>query len=214
MAMINGDLYCKTCFKKIFMREGKYSTFEKPLPKDVAQHLTHAASMATPASDADKQPSPTVSRSASVISGSSAPAAASTSAAPSRSGSVSITSAATTTPVGQLQAAIERKDVSQCQSLLGSHGAALLFEPVKSGATVLEWSLTSYMHKATGTKLIEWLQTAVNETNTVLRQNGLVSPLAGKESERQAEESKESTSEGTEAEGESTEVASEAGAVE
>src|ERR1700710_946162 len=29
VAMINGDLYCKTCFKKIFLKEGKYTSFQK-----------------------------------------------------------------------------------------------------------------------------------------------------------------------------------------
>src|SRR5689334_15689834 len=28
VAMIKGDLFCKNCFKRIFMREGKYTSFE------------------------------------------------------------------------------------------------------------------------------------------------------------------------------------------
>lgn len=33
VAMISGDLYCKTCFKKIFLKEGRYSSFgDKTLP--------------------------------------------------------------------------------------------------------------------------------------------------------------------------------------
>ena len=201
VAMINGDLYCKTCFKKIFMREGKYSTFEKSLPKDVVDKLANMPSGGT-----DKQPSPVVSRSASI----SIPASTTSSAA----------TTTPQTPVAQLQAAIEKKDVSHCQSLLTTHGSTLLFSQVKTGATVLEWSLTSYMHKATGVKLVEWLEAKVNETNSLLRQNGLTSPLEGKEGsglrsggrEQVVEESKESTevvAEGAEAESESNDGAAE-----
>ena len=207
VAMINGTLYCKTCFKKIFMREGKYSTFES-LPKDVAAQLTHAASIAATTSS-DKQPVPVPARSASVSVTSSAGSAATT---------------APQTPLDKLQSAIERKDVAQCHTLLATYGASLLFEHVKSGATVLEWSLTSYMHKATGVKLVEWLETKMEETNRLLKQSGLSSPLEGNEQQLQQgklahveEESKESTetvTEGVETETEPVDAAAEANEVE
>ena len=183
VAMISGDLYCKTCFKKIFLREGRYSTFEAnkgSLPKDVAAELTHAASMGTPTSE--KEPSPVVSRSASVIN---------TSTSATHSSSPSIAAASPQTPVARLQAAVEQKDFAACQALLTAHGAALLFEPVASGVSVLEWSLTSYMHKTMGGKLVEWLRGAVGETGKLLKDNGLASPLEGKEGQK-VEESKES----------------------
>ena len=205
VAMINGDLYCKTCFKKTFLREGKYSTFQS-LPREVGAQLTHTASMAS--EGRDRQPSsPSVPvRSASVsVTGRSA-----SSSVTVRSPSTSVTSTAASaapttpqTPVAQLQAAIERKDVTHCQTLLTSHGAGLLFEHVKSGVTLLEWSLTSYMHKATGVRLVDWLQAKVEETNRLVKQNGLVSPLEGSDSQQRAsevqvEESKESTEAETE----------------
>ena len=188
--MINGQLYCKTCFKKTFLKEGRYTTFDKAQSDRLTQQM------------AQQQLSTDSPAAAAVVSGgsgSSTPVTASGSsgsASNSRSNSISLNSGssaaiASNTPVAQLQAAVERKDVAACQTLLATGGAALLFERVKTGQTVLEWALTSYMHKATGVKLVEWLEGRVGEANRLMKQSGVASPLAGKE-EGKLEESKES----------------------
>ena len=175
-------------------REGKYSSFDpKTLPKDFKSDATSPPPMS---------PSPEPAATATGNTGAELTRAASPAPSPpTRSPSSSFTNsgpAAPPTPLAALQLAIEKKDHAAAVSLLSEHGASLLFSPVKAGgATLLEWSLSSYLHKAQGARLLDWLDGRIKEANGLMQDAAIASPLAGSKTTEE-QKPKEKTAEAAE----------------
>jgi len=148
VAMISGDLYCKNCFKRIFTKEGKYSSFgEKTLPK---------------AGDAR-------ARSQTTIAPSSASSAAS-GASPSPPPAFGARSAAVAPgPVSEeaqaLSDAIAGKNSDKVSAILkGLTSADLLLKPGAKGVTPIEQAFTGIANsRACGELMINWLANHVQQ---------------------------------------------------
>lgn len=179
VAMIDGQLYCKTCFKKTFLREGRYSTFntqkfaEAKAGGGSGGGSGSASGQSTPPSETVTNTSVTVSEATQTSpSNANASTDSSTDAITDSVADFTITniSSASRSPLEQLVFAIESKDSVIVQSLVNKHGLSLLFQPYKSCASIIEWSVGNYLHKAMGVKMIEMMKEMLNDA-------GLLKPV-------------------------------------
>ena len=89
-----------------------------------------------------------------------------------------------------LQAAVERKDATAVHVLLDENGASLLFAKVKSGTSVLEWALTSYMHRSSGVRMLDWLEERTAGASKALDEAHAPNSLKGKKTTEETAEVK------------------------
>jgi len=204
--MINKDLYCKNCFKRIFTKEGKYSSFgEKTLPKAEAERL-RASTV-----DASSTPAPagrTASASVSV-----APSSTATSSDAARRSSVvlpcvvadckaprvarksyciqhlnqaneatpataSAAAAAKSEHFDDLLEAITKKNVDRVKDILRREPTtAILFQTTPRKQTPIELAFTGIANsRACGEAMLTWLQERVSELEKMASNTAATAP--------------------------------------
>jgi len=182
VAQIEGDLYCKNCFMRIFTREGRYSSFAAHRNSMITPppgHPSLAASRSLPTAPKPLQPSPnsanaSVSPSPSPSPMSPPPANGSVSPSPSasypsRSMSVIVRPTPVLSPQDKLQQTlfqqIDTKNVDGVRSFIAEHGVDCLFR--SGGArnqTPIEHAFSGFVsNKAAGHAMLDALKTELEK---------------------------------------------------
>jgi hypothetical protein len=194
VAMINGQAYCKTCFKKIFLKEGRYSSFENrnstSSPSPTASSPTAASSPTPTTATTTNADSESNNTTASVDAGSvtkenneetksstSSPTASSRSSVSETVNTVASKEKTFDTPAMALKDAIMNKNRDEIRNLIKTNGINLIFEKNEKGLTFLESTLGHYEQKHMGIVMLEILQSQIQDANKLFSDNNIQSPF-------------------------------------
>jgi len=163
VAMIEGKLFCKTCFKKIFTREGKYSSFSE---KGGDRSRANTADQSNPAPVLSPAGGPPhAERRASLILQCVVADCKNPRVARKQYCLEHLNSAVAEVPgMSELVDAIDKKDVAKVKDILsGEKNTELLFKLTPKGVTPIEHAFTGIQNsRACGEAMLNWLQSKVS----------------------------------------------------
>lgn len=185
VAMIHGDLYCKVCFKKIFLKEGRYSSFSQvPGSQSLAQQSSNQSSNQSDIaaiSEGTNEMSLNQSKNQSAVqsrtvSGTSTPREETKdeqsidqpikqSIKQSTPSITQPTTLADRTTLERLVYAIEQRDEQSINQSIDEAGVSILFTPYQNRKSLIEWCLSKSIYQSIGQSMIDRLKTEIESKN-------------------------------------------------